>query len=99
MAETDPRSADHLVASPLKPEEPAKHTGDVDERVARVRKAVAAGVEQLDEWFDATVQFLESSFEPLEAQLPPTARDMAGRAKEQVRELRSQLRQLVSPGS
>lgn len=72
----------------------AKRAGPVDDRMAYLRKAIAAGVEQVDGWLDATVQLLESSIEPLGDQLPAPAKDLAGKACEGVRELRAQLRQL-----
>jgi hypothetical protein len=76
-----------------------RRAGDLDDRVAQVRSVVSTGVQQFDEWFEITLQLLESSLQPLEDQLPEPARELADRALDGARELRSQLRQLVSPGT
>jgi hypothetical protein len=71
--------------------------GNVDERVATLRAGLQAGGQQLGEWFESTVQFLESSVEPLEDQLPPPVRALAGKAIEQLGAVGAHIRQLVGP--
>lgn len=80
-------------------QELARRTAGMDQHLSGLRAGIGAGGQQLGEWFDGTVQFLESSLEPLEQQIPPQARELAGKARAQLSLLGSQLRQLVAPGA
>ena len=79
-------------------QELARRSTEMDQRLADLRAGLGAGGQQLGEWLDTTVQFLESSFEPLEQQLPPQARELAEKARTQLSALGTQLRQVVAPG-
>lgn len=79
-------------------QELARRAAGMDEHLSGLRAGIEAGSQQLGEWLDSTVQFLESSFEPLEQQLPPQARELAGKARAQLCALGSQLRQVVAAG-
>lgn len=72
---------------------------NVEDGVAAVRTGLRAGGQQLGEWLESTVQFLESSVEPLGEQLPPQVRGLAGRAVGQLCAVGAQIRQLVAPGA
>jgi hypothetical protein len=76
----------------------AKRTAGIEQPLSGLRASLEAGGQQLGEWLEGTVPFLESSFEPLEQQLPPQARELAGKARAQLCTLGTQLRQVVAPG-
>lgn len=87
-----------LQRAQVRRQELARRTAGMDQHLSGLRAGIDAGSQQLGEWLDGTVQFLESSLEPLEEQLPPQARELAGKARAQLSALGSQLRQLVAPG-
>ncbi len=80
-------------------QELARRATEMDQRLSGLRSGLGAGGQQLSEWLDSTVQFLESSLEPLEQQLPAQARELADKAWSQLAALGAQLRQTVAPGS
>jgi hypothetical protein len=65
------------------------------QRIGEVRQGVAKGINQIDDFAETAVQFVETTLQPLEDKLPSSVSQVTTKAREQAREVRIQIRQRV----